>query len=204
MSSSSNDSDLTWIQWFCGMQGHDFFVEVEESYITDAFNLYGLKAMFPQYQEALTLILSSSCPDEEEMKQQSYLELYQQAADLYGLIHTRFIVSQSGMELMKEKYLAGNFGVCPRIMCEKQHVLPVGVSDQLRTSRVKVYCPKCQEIYLPKIKVSDVDGAYFGTSFPHLFYLNFSDMSIERNKKIFVPKLYGFRMYGKKGSKYEE
>ena len=130
------------------MEGHEFFVEVEDEYINDTFNLYGLKALFPKYQEALDLILSSSCPDEEEMKQQSYLELYQEAADLYGLIHARFIISQSGMELMREKYLAGSFGLCPRVMCEKQHVLPVGISEELRTSRVKLYCPKCQAVLL--------------------------------------------------------
>lgn len=185
------------------MEGHEFFVEVEDEYINDTFNLYGLKALFPKYQEALDLILSSSCPDEEEMKQQSYLELYQEAADLYGLIHARFIISQSGMELMREKYLAGSFGLCPRVMCEKQHVLPVGVSEELRTSRVKLYCPKCQDIYFPKQKLSDVDGAYFGTSFPHLFFLNFPDVVIEKGKKLFVPKLYGFKLYGRKGSKYE-
>ena len=202
-SSSSNYSDLTWIQWFCGMEGHEYFAEIDEDYIKDAFNLYGLKSLFPQYQEALDLILSASCPDEEEMKQESYLELYQEAADLYGLIHARFIISQAGMEVMREKYVAGGFGTCPRIMCEKQNVLPVGISEELRTSRVKLYCPRCQDIYIPKKKMSDMDGAYFGTSFPHLFYLNFPDVNMEKPKKSFIPKLYGFRMYGKKGSKYE-
>jgi casein kinase II subunit beta len=202
-SSSSGYSDMTWIQWFCGMEGHEFFVEVEEDYINDTFNLYGLKAMFPQYQEAIELILSPTCPDEEEMKQQSYLELYQEAADLYGLIHARFIISQAGMELMREKYLAGSFGLCPRVMCEKQPVLPIGISEELRTSRVKLYCPKCQDIYFPKQKLSDVDGAYFGTSFPHLFFLNFPDILIEKSSKNYAPKLYGFKLYGRKGSKYE-
>ena len=202
-SSSSGYSEMTWIQWFCSMEGHEFFIEIEEDYINDTFNLFGLKAMFSQYQEALGLILSSSCPDEEEMKQQSYLELYQEAADLYGLIHARFIISQSGMEMMREKYLAGGFGQCPRVMCEKQTVLPVGISEELRTSRVKLYCPRCQDIYFPKQKLSDVDGAYFGTSFPHLFFLNYPDLLAEKNGKEYVPKLYGFKLYGKRGSKYE-
>jgi hypothetical protein len=48
-------------------------------------------------------------------------------------------------------------------------VLPVGLSDTLRTSRVKVFCPKCEEVYMPKQKSINIDGAYFGTSFPHSF-----------------------------------
>jgi casein kinase II subunit beta len=202
-SSSSEMSDMTWIQWFCSMTGHEFFIEVDEDYIKDTFNLFGLKPMFSQYDEALNLILSPSCPDEEEMKQESYLELYQEAADLYGLIHSRFIISQSGMEVMKEKYQANGFGTCPRVMCEKQPVLPSGVSDELRTSRVKLFCPKCQDLYFPKQKLSDVDGAYFGTSFPHLFFLNFPDLAVGKPNRLFVPKLYGFKMFGRKGSKYE-
>lgn len=202
-SSSSECSDMTWIQWFCSMNGHEYFIEVDEDYIKDTFNLYGLKSMFSQYEEALDLILSPSCPDEEEMKQESYLELYQEATELYGSIHSRFIITQGGMEVMKDKYLSGGFGVCPRVMCEKQCVLPVGLSDELRVSRVKLYCPKCQDLYFPKQKLSDVDGAYFGTSFPHLFFLNYPDLTVSNPSRQFVPKLYGFKMYGKKGSKYE-
>jgi hypothetical protein len=40
---------------------------------------------------------------------------------------------------MRDKYYAGHFGVCPRVLCERQNVLPVGMSEDLRTSRVKVY-----------------------------------------------------------------
>jgi len=39
---------------------------------------------------------------------------------------------------MREKFLLGKFGVCPRVLCERQAVLPIGMSEELRTSRVKV------------------------------------------------------------------
>jgi len=69
---------------------------------------------------------------------------------------------------MREKFLLGKFGVCPRVLCERQAVLPIGMSEDLRTSRVKVYCPRCEDVYIPKKKCTDVDGAYFGCSFPHI------------------------------------
>ena len=44
---------------------------------------------------------------------------------------------------MREKYLRGDFGVCPRALCEGQNVIPIGVNEELRVCRVKVFCPKC-------------------------------------------------------------
>ena len=35
-----------WIQWFCALDGNEFFVEIEEQYLKDSFNLLGLKLKF--------------------------------------------------------------------------------------------------------------------------------------------------------------
>lgn len=76
-----------------------------------------------------------------------------------------------GLQKMREKYLLSRFGVCPRVLCERQNVLPVGMSEELRTSRVKVFCPRCEDVYIPKKKCPDVDGAYFGCSFPQIMLM---------------------------------
>ena len=39
---------------------------------------------------------------------------------------------------MREKYVLGTFGSCQRILCDRQLVLPIGLSEELSTSRVKV------------------------------------------------------------------
>ena len=90
---------------------------------------------------------------------------------MYGLIHSRYIQTPQGLAAMREKYLAGKFGHCPRVMCQKQNVLPVGISEDLKIGRVKVYCPRCKDLYSSKKKFADVDGAYFGTSFPQLLLM---------------------------------
>ena len=39
---------------------------------------------------------------------------------------------------MREKFLMGVFGTCPRLDCERQNMLPIGTSDNLKIAKVKV------------------------------------------------------------------
>ena len=50
-----------------------------------------------------------------------------------------------------EKYQNFEFGRCPRVCCQGQPVLPVGESDIPRTNTLKLFCPKCQDIYFPPL-----------------------------------------------------
>lgn len=166
---SETDSDsLGWIQWFCSLEDHHFFIELDEDYIRDTFNLYGLRQRIENYDEALKMILSEECPDSEDFDNLQFAKLYESAMDLYGLIHARYIVSPIGLKIMYEKYCMGAFGTCPRLKCKKQKVLPIGggsvqkvpsdnpeavdigISEELNQSRVKIYCPKCQDVYQAK------------------------------------------------------
>ena len=123
--------------------------------------------------------------------------------DLYGLIHARFILTQKGLQMMKDKFTKNVFGTCPRILCNRQPVLPIGMSEDLSIARVKVYCPKCKDVYIPRMRFVDIDGAYFGCSFPHIFLQTFPDFVPKEKPILFVPKIYGFVVFGRKGSKYK-
>lgn len=123
--------------------------------------------------------------------------------DVYGLIHSRYILTSKGLNAMKDKFNRKVFGVCPRIKCERCSVLPIGLSEDLSISRVKVYCPKCHEVYVPRMKFLDIDGAYFGCSFPHIFLKTFyKDLNKENHFVPYIPRIYGFKLFNKKGSKY--
>lgn len=52
----SSEESEGWIRWFCNLEDHQFFCKVDEEYITDNFNLYGLKQAFDHYKY-LQLIL---------------------------------------------------------------------------------------------------------------------------------------------------
>lgn len=73
---------------------------------------------------------------------------------------------------MYEKYRNANFGRCPRVFCQGQPVLPVGLSDLPRNYTVNVFCPRCHGLFFPKsTRQANIDGAYFGTTFPHLYLM---------------------------------
>mmetsp|Transcript_5444 Transcript_5444/g.5317 ORF Transcript_5444/g.5317 Transcript_5444/m.5317 type:complete len:103 (+) Transcript_5444:203-511(+) len=70
----SCSDDCGWIAWYCSLKGHEMFAEVDEDYIRDAFNLYGLRAKVQFYDHALEMILSDERPDEEDLADNDFLE----------------------------------------------------------------------------------------------------------------------------------
>ena len=67
---SDEESLDRWINWFCEIEGHEFFVDVDEDFIQDSFNLYGIKQYIPRYEDALEMILSSDIPDSDDLTNQ--------------------------------------------------------------------------------------------------------------------------------------
>lgn len=57
MPSDLEDDYISWIQQFCEVFGHDYFVQVSQDFIEDDFNLTGLSLQVPFYREALYTIL---------------------------------------------------------------------------------------------------------------------------------------------------
>uniref|UniRef100_A0A7S4T5E5 Casein kinase II subunit beta n=1 Tax=Alexandrium monilatum TaxID=311494 RepID=A0A7S4T5E5_9DINO len=197
VSGSELDEEITWIEWFCHLKGNEFFVEVDEDYIQDDFNLTGLSAQIPYYEYALNMILDFDDQDDQMLEDQQ--PLVETAAQmLYGLIHARFILTSRGMAAMLNKYNAYVYGTCPAVQCEglNQAVLPIGMSDLLRQSPAKVFCPHCREVYFPaSSRLECLDGAYFGTSFAHLFFLTYPQLVPPSIPAPFVPRIYGFKIH---------
>lgn len=64
-----------------------------------------------------------------------------------------------------------------------------GLSDVPGEAMVKLYCPKCLDIYSPKSsKHHHTDGAYFGTGFPHMLFMVHPEQRPKRPTNQFVPR----------------
>ncbi|KAL6776549.1 hypothetical protein ACKKBG_A21590 [Auxenochlorella protothecoides x Auxenochlorella symbiontica] len=186
----------TWIHWFCGLKGNEFFCEVEEDYVQDDFNLSGLGGMVPYYDYALDFILEAESVHTEIMTE-AQQEMVEGAAEtLYGLIHARYVLTVRGLAAMAEKFRAGEFGRCPRVLCHGQPCLPVGVSDLPRQATVKLFCPRCEEAYYPRSRLhGNLDGAYFGTTMAHLLLLTYPALRPTKSTEAFVPRIFGFKIH---------
>lgn len=196
---TTSSSLQSWISWFCSLSGHEYYAEVPEEFIEDDFNLTGLSAIVPYYNEALEMILdvepeeiaddNEQEEDDQEVQEQdegeeeeeeeeeddgfwkekapprrygrrvhpSVVEPY--AVMLYGLIHQRYLLTRNGLRLMAERYAAEQFGYCPRVYCGRSPVIPCGRYDEAGREGVRLYCPRCMDLYNPPSSIyQNVDG----------------------------------------------
>lgn len=187
------DQNFSWINYFLSKEENSFFCRIDQTYIHDNFNLYGLNKQVSYFEHALDLICGI---DDEEDYSQNHQELIKKDANtLFGLLHARFILTNQGMQIMLEKYRNQDFGNCTNVYCENISMLPCGLTDEKNKDNVKLYCPSCENVFnLKNSKERNIDGAYFGTSFPHLFFFNFPELKPDNHFKKYIPKIFGFKV----------
>lgn len=140
--------------------------------------------------DIITDAFTEKCRDDERDK------LEKSARHLYGLIHARYILTARGLQKMLDKYKKCDFGRCPRVLCNLHPLLPIGLHDTARQSAVKLYCAKCEDLYIPKSsKHATIDGAYFGTSFPGMLFQVYHKIVPMKSQERFVPKIFGFKIH---------
>ena len=110
-----------WIQWYLSLEDHEYLLEIDSEYLNDKMNLLGMKLPFPKdrYKECLRLIMSNKVPNEEDLQNQKFLELNQDASDVYGMIHARYVLSSTGLAKVYNRYLQSAYGTCPRALCDR-------------------------------------------------------------------------------------
>lgn len=193
----SESSAVSWVSWFCSLPGNEVFAQVPDGFIEDDFNLTGLSAIIPYYSQALNIILDL---EESESPTDPHISVIQGSAEtLYGLIHARYLLTKDGIAAMHSKYVVAEFGVCPRHGCGATPVLPCGLTDIINDNQLKMFCPRCVDIYNAPECYRTIDGAFFGTTFPHLFLLvypklipSLSESSNAPIYRVYEPKIFGF------------
>ena len=209
-----DEAEMSWIEWFCSLPGHEYFCQVHDEFIEDDFNLTGLGPIVPYCNEALEMI--QDLGPEGSFSQAVLQNIQSSAEQLYSLIHQRFINSRQGSPVFYEKFTSGVYGSCPRTFCELQPVVPCGLSDSPGRDTVKLFCPRCLDTYQPPhTRHHNIDGCAFGTSAAGLLLLNNAELqrqmvtewwprsmhySVNEQTKcqesgIYTPKIYGFRIH---------
>lgn len=161
--------------------------------MTDRFNLTGLQTEVHYYQHALDLITDVFDLDcEDEMRE----TIEKSARHLYGLVHARYIVTTRGLAKMVDKFKKADFGKCPRVLCDSQPLLPMGLSDMPYQKSVKLFCARCEDIYNPKSsRHAQIDGAYFGASFHNILFQVYPALIPPKSRRRYEPKIFGFKVH---------
>ncbi|EAY21464.1 Casein kinase II regulatory subunit family protein [Trichomonas vaginalis G3] len=160
--SSEKQSVYNWVKKYC--ENNPWLISVNQAYINDGFNLYGLSEIINNYSAALNVIKDKPPKSGTE----NIDEINKDAIDLYHLIHQRFLLTIGSVQQMQEKYNACVYGQCPRVNCHHSRLLPIGISPKCNYSTVKLYCFSCNDVYDAPSNIK-YDGAAFGPYFPQFF-----------------------------------
>lgn len=155
-SGSNSDGSLqSWISWFCSLSGHEFYLEIPEEFIEDEFNLTGLSALVPFYNEALEMILdiepeeisddeqagmnTEGKEEEEEEEDDGFWKETPRQPRQMGYVDPNVVEPYAAMlyGLIHQRYLVTRNGL--RVMAERYSSEQFGVCP-------RVYCYKCPVI----------------------------------------------------------
>lgn len=191
--------------WLGGMSDeHSFddlldFITIED--LTGTVSDVDGRAMF----HACARISAFSSPTLEDPVDRVSPTMLNDAVLLYQLLHQRYILSKAGVNDMWEKLEQRAFGTCPRFYCHEHPLLPVGLSALPRQEQTRLYCPNCQDLYMPTAsRHARLDGCVFGPTFAHFFVRTTLYASLGKAGEnragphawhVYTPKIYGFRIY---------
>jgi casein kinase II subunit beta len=194
-------SSFSWISWFCSIPEKEYFIQVPEAWIEDDFNIQGIS--LPDYEQALDVILGYDSAEDYDGSPET----------LYSIIHARYLCTKQGLEIMANRVMEEYYGVCPRWHCGNCAVAPCGVSDDVGVATVKLYCPRCNDIYDPPkasllIQECNIDGAAFGTTFATFLFETYksqlvpplkisnddTEHRVTRDYGVYTLKVYGFKV----------
>ncbi|CAJ0580929.1 unnamed protein product, partial [Mesorhabditis spiculigera] len=161
---------VTWLQSILARKANWWMCEIDMDYIMDPFNAVGIDEQVSLARSGLALLRRRDRPIDKIAD-----DLAADAINVYGLLHARYILTKDGIRKMMNKNLRREFGCCSKVGCQMEALYPTGLYDEVGRSRVKLYCPRCRELYHAEANVT-LDGAFFGTSFPHNIYFERRDL----------------------------
>jgi casein kinase II subunit beta len=185
---------ISWVRWLLSQPFGAYFIEIDADFISNPFNLYGIRQKCANFRLASLLIRGpfvhpSSYPPTWPPNLNDY------AIILYGLLHARYLLTPSGLAKMREKYDQNRFESCPRTLCNGVRCLPFGPSDDVGRATLKLFCPCCNDIYrIRDPQCAFLDGAFFGPTWAHIFLASYPDVVPMGPPEKYIERLFGYRI----------
>ena len=91
-------------------------------------------------------------------------------------------------------------GRCRRVFCDAMPLIPIGLSSSPEKDRLKLFCARCRDIYLPSShRHANLDGFGFGPTMAHLLVLQYQSSllinDVSSPRRSYEPKIHGFRIH---------
>jgi casein kinase II subunit beta len=178
-----------WITRFLNEPRCKLLLRVDDEFLHNSFNVTGAKQLLSHFAHAYDLLRRGALADESDDDQDG---IDRETEILYCLLHRRFLLTRAGMQLLFEKFQQKIFQQCPRVNCRGAQCLPYGISEEFGRYPVKMYCPGCCDVY--NSEVETFDGSAFGPSWIHMFLQKYPQVIPPGPNKVYVPKIFGFRI----------
>lgn len=172
-----------------------YFVEIDEEYISEIYNYYGLRQKISNFAPAFDLIHGPYIPPNKR-RRDDMNDIDDYGICLYGLLHNRYLLTEKGIDRMHEKYMKEDFPKCPRTLCGGTKCFPCGISDDMGQATVKFFCPNCKETYHHDKSI--IDGSFFGSSYIPILMAKYPDVIPNIKQEVYTPMLFGFQLFPEK------
>ncbi|KAM0681548.1 hypothetical protein GINT2_000061 [Glugoides intestinalis] len=172
-----------WVLKFMNERQNRYLERIQDSFLQDRFNFYGLKEKVADFESAYLAI-----QDQKESKD------FENEAMLYLLAHQRYIFTRTGADNVLDRVLNKEYGLCRHYGCKNIPLIPIGLSNQIGDSSTMTYCHNCNNLFEPRGSLKKLDGAAWGTSFAHFLVLSYSYQFKKTAIEEYIPRVFGFRV----------
>lgn len=178
---TEEDFNDLWILTFMSKRQNRYLERIEDSFLQDRFNFYGLKEKVEEFEDAYMAIQDQKPSKNFEME-----------SNLYLLAHQRYIFTKTGADNVLDRILNKEYGTCPRYGCKDIYQIPIGLTNQIGKSYTMAYCYNCNNMFEPRGSLKKLDGAAWGNSFAHFLILTYPYQFEKRSFRAYTPKIFGF------------